>query len=224
MKLIVGLGNPGEKYRHNRHNIGFRAVDALNPDDNWREKFSGLTQKISTGGNDVVLLKPQTFMNLSGDSVQAASKFYKIAPKDILVIHDELDLPLGKIKLKAGGGHAGHNGLRSIIAHIGAEFERLRIGINHPGDKSLVSHYVLSDFNKSEEAWISDFQLRFPIAIEAYLNGNKSQFIERLTKDSTEKGKPIKNTILKTPNHSIDNSEPESPFSQLKSLIFPKKD
>lgn len=157
MKLIVGLGNPGPKYARNRHNVGFLALDALADAYGlpaWRSKFQGLVTEGRIGPDRVVLLKPETFMNLSGDSVQAAARFHKLEPGEVIVLHDELDLAPGRVRVKTGGGHAGHNGLRSIAAHLGPDFVRVRIGVGHPGDKRVVSNYVLSDFAKIDADWL----------------------------------------------------------------------
>lgn len=157
MKLIVGLGNPGAKYAKNRHNIGFMAVDEIARAQGfgpWRSKFQGSLSEGVIEGEKVLLLKPETFMNLSGQSVGAAMRFYKLQPADVVVFHDELDLAAGKLRVKRGGGHAGHNGLRSLHQHVGGEYERVRLGIGHPGDKRLVSNYVLSDFAKSDADWL----------------------------------------------------------------------
>jgi len=159
MKLIVGLGNPGAKYARNRHNIGFMAVDAIAANHGfspWRSKFQGLLSDGRLGHAKVVLLKPQTFMNLSGHSVGAAVRFYKLNPEDVIVFHDELDLAPGKLRLKNGGGHAGHNGLRSIHQHIGPDYARVRLGIGHPGHKDRVTGYVLGDFAKADQEWLDD--------------------------------------------------------------------
>jgi len=159
MKLFVGLGNPGAKYARNRHNIGFMAVDQIAEDHGfspWRAKFQGLVCEGRLGPEKVVLLKPETFMNLSGQSVGEAMRFFKLTPEDVIVFHDELDLAPGKLKLKQGGGHAGHNGLRSIHAHIGDSYRRVRLGIGHPGHKDRVSAFVLSDFAKADEGWLDD--------------------------------------------------------------------
>ncbi len=157
MKLIVGLGNPGRKYAGHRHNVGFMAVDEIarrHGFSPWRRGFSGEVAEGRLAGDKVLLLKPHTYMNESGRAVGEAVRFYRLDPADVIVIHDELDLAPGRIRLKTGGGHAGHNGLRSIIAHIGPDFHRLRIGIGHPGRKDLVSAYVLHDFAKAEKAWL----------------------------------------------------------------------
>ena len=159
MQLWVGLGNPGTKYAGNRHNIGFMALDRIADDHGfspWRSKFNGLVSEGKLGSQKVILLKPETFMNRSGQSVGEAMRFYKLSVGDVVVFHDELDLAPGKIKVKQGGGHAGHNGLRSIHAHIGADYDRVRLGIGHPGHKDRVAGYVLSDFAKADQDWLDD--------------------------------------------------------------------
>ncbi|MBK8083007.1 MAG: aminoacyl-tRNA hydrolase [Devosia sp.] len=158
MHLIVGLGNPGDKYRHNRHNIGFMAVDAIARRHGFpafREKYQGLIAEGQVGGDRVLLLKPQTYMNSSGDSVQAVARFYKLGPADVSVIYDEIDLAPGKVRIKIGGGNGGHNGLRSIDPQIGTGYRRIRLGVGHPGHKDLVMPHVLGDFAKAEEAWLA---------------------------------------------------------------------
>ena len=159
MHLFVGLGNPGAKYSQNRHNIGFMVVDRLAETSGfspWKSKFQGAVSEGRIGSEKIVLLKPATFMNLSGQSVGEAMRFYKLIPADVTVFHDELDLAPGKLRLKTGGGHAGHNGLRSIHQHIGAEYNRVRLGIGHPGHKDKVARYVLHDFAKAEAGWMDD--------------------------------------------------------------------
>lgn len=158
MFLVVGLGNPGSGYAANRHNIGFMAADELvrrysfGP---WRKKFQGQISEGELNGQKVLVLKPETFMNLSGQSVGEVLRFYKIPVEDVIVLHDELDLPPGKLRVKRGGGHGGHNGLRSIDAHCGKEYRRVRLGIGHPGDKSRVHGHVLGDFSKAEQdGWL----------------------------------------------------------------------
>jgi peptidyl-tRNA hydrolase, PTH1 family len=159
MKLFVGLGNPGAKYAGNRHNIGFMALDRIAADHGfspWKKAFKGLVSEGRLGNERVLLLKPETFMNLSGESVQAAMAFHKLPLADVTVLHDELDLAPGKLRLKQGGGHAGHNGLRSIHAHLGEAYGRVRLGIGHPGHKDAVAGYVLHDFAKSDADWLDD--------------------------------------------------------------------
>ncbi|WP_195820211.1 aminoacyl-tRNA hydrolase [Roseobacter sp. MH60115] len=159
MKLIVGLGNPGAKYSKNRHNIGFMALDRIAADHGfpaWKGKHQGTISEGRFGADRAVLLKPETFMNNSGQSVQAAMRFYKLEPEDVVVLHDEIDLAPGKVKHKVGGGHAGHNGLRSVHAHIGPDYARVRLGVGHPGHKDAVPGYVLRDFAKADEDWLDD--------------------------------------------------------------------
>lgn len=159
MKLIVGLGNPGARYARNRHNVGFLAVERIAADHGfgpWRARFQGESAEGRLGNQRVTLLKPGTFMNLSGQSVGEAMRYLKLEPGDVIVLHDELDLAPGRLRVKTGGGHAGHNGLRSIHQHIGDAYRRVRIGIGHPGHKDRVSAYVLSDFAKAEEPLLDD--------------------------------------------------------------------
>lgn len=157
MRLVVGLGNPGAKYARNRHNIGFMAADEIvrrHSFSPWRARFQGEATEGQIGADKVLVLKPMTYMNDSGRAVQEACAFYKIAPEDIVVLHDELDLAPGKMRVKRGGGHAGHNGLRSLHAHVGETYARIRLGIGHPGDKDRVTGYVLSDFAKADREWL----------------------------------------------------------------------
>jgi peptidyl-tRNA hydrolase, PTH1 family len=157
MQLLVGLGNPGERYAGNRHNIGFMAVQAIAKRHGigpWRRRFQGVACEGPIGGERALLLLPGTFMNESGRAVAEAAHFYKLPPGDITVVHDEIDLRPGKVRVKTGGGVAGHNGLRSITEHVGNDYRRVRIGVGHPGDKDMVQHYVLSDFAKSERPWV----------------------------------------------------------------------
>ena len=157
MHLIVGLGNPGPKYQGNRHNIGFMAVDEIvrrHGFSAWRRRFQGEAAEAVIGGAKVLALKPMTYMNESGRSVGEAVRFYDIDPSRVIVFYDELDLIAGKVRVKFGGGAAGHNGIRSIIAHMGPHFQRVRLGIGHPGEKNLVQPHVLSDFAKADRAWL----------------------------------------------------------------------
>ena len=157
MLLFVGLGNPGSQHARNRHNIGFMAIDAIarvHAPGPFRPRFSGLALEAAVGSQKLTLLKPSTFMNESGRSVGEAARFFKIGLDAIIVLHDELDLAPGRLRVKTGGGNAGHNGLRSITAHLGNDYRRIRMGIGHPGDKALVLRYVLNDFAKSETGWV----------------------------------------------------------------------
>jgi PTH1 family peptidyl-tRNA hydrolase len=157
MLLFVGLGNPGPRYRSNRHNIGFMALDEIAQRHGfapWRRRFQGETAEGTLERERVILLKPMTFMNDSGQAVQEASGFFKLAANEITVFHDEIELPPGKVRVKVGGGIAGHNGLRSISAHVGNDYRRVRLGVGHPGVKELVHGHVLNDFAKDERPWV----------------------------------------------------------------------
>ena len=157
MLLLVGLGNPGSAYAGNRHNIGFMALEAIAKRHGigpWRRSFQGVAAEGPLAGERVLMLLPGTFMNESGRAVAEAAHFYKLGVGDIAVVHDEIELAPGKVRLKAGGGNAGHNGLRSISEHVGNDYRRVRVGVGHPGVKELVHGYVLSDFAKSERPWV----------------------------------------------------------------------
>jgi PTH1 family peptidyl-tRNA hydrolase len=179
VKLFVGLGNPGAKYAANRHNIGFMAVDRIATDHGfgpWKKAFQGEVSEGRFGSQRVVLLKPGTFMNLSGQSVRAAVDFHKIELDDVTVFHDELDLIPGKCRVKQGGGHAGHNGLRSLHAHIGDGYGRVRLGIGHPGHKDRVAGYVLSDFAKADGDWLDDLMRGISDGASALAAGDTAGF------------------------------------------------
>ena len=179
MRLFVGLGNPGSQYAGNRHNIGFMALDRIAADHGfgpWRAKFQGQITEGRLGRDKVLLLKPETFMNLSGQSVRAAVDFYKLEPGDVTVFHDELDLAPGKCRVKSGGGHAGHNGLRSIHGHLGPDYQRVRLGIGHPGRKELVSGYVLHDFAKADQDWLDDLLRGLSDGAPALADGDAARF------------------------------------------------
>lgn len=196
MKLFVGLGNPGDKYRANRHNIGFMAMERIAERHGfspWRKKFQGYISEGSIGGERVTLLKPETYMNESGRAVGEAQRFLKIPISDVYVFHDELDLAPGKVKVKTGGGNAGHNGLRSITAHIENEYKRVRLGIGHPGSKDAVTYYVLNDFAKSEREWLNILLDAIADASGYLAKGDDSRFLSdvaRLTQDESEAPAP----------------------------------
>ena len=157
MHLLVGLGNPGDDHRSNRHNIGFLAADAIAARHGfgpWKQKFRGLIAEGSLCGERALILKPQTYMNRSGDSIAAALNFYKLEAKNVIVFYDEIDLAPGKVRVKVGGGTGGHNGIRSIDPQIGTEYKRVRLGVGHPGSKDVVIHHVLNDFTKADNAWL----------------------------------------------------------------------
>ncbi|AVX03797.1 aminoacyl-tRNA hydrolase [Maritalea myrionectae] len=184
MRLIVGLGNPGSKYAKNRHNVGFMAVEEIANHHNFppfKKKFNGLFTESVIEGQKVGLLLPQTFMNKSGDSVIAAMSFYKLSPDDIFVLYDELDLAPGKVRVKKGGGNGGHNGIRSIESHLGKEFNRVRIGIGHPGHKDRVHAYVLGDFAKADhQEWLDDLLNEFGRNADCLAKGDGPNLMNKL--------------------------------------------
>lgn len=189
MLLLVGLGNPGGEYASNRHNIGFMAVDEIvrrHSFQPFRAKFNGQLAEGRIGASKVLALKPSTFMNESGRSVAAVANFYKIAAADVLVIHDELDLATAKLRLKTGGGHAGHNGLRSIHAHLGEGYRRLRLGIGHPGDKAKVTSHVLKDFAKADKQWLEPLLASIADHIELAMGGDDAGFLNKVALDMNE--------------------------------------
>ena len=211
MRLLVGLGNPGARYARNRHNIGFMAVDAIaraHGFSPWRAKFQGEIAEGRLGPEKALLLKPGTYMNLSGDAVRAAAAFYKIAPADIVVFHDELDLAPGKVRVKTGGGHAGHNGLRSIQAHIGPEFVRVRIGIGHPGHKDRVSAWVLSDFAKADEEALAELLDGIADGAPALAAGDEAGFLNRVAR---HRAPPPRRDTAPAPPRDANPAPPDAP-------------
>jgi PTH1 family peptidyl-tRNA hydrolase len=179
MLLLVGLGNPGARYAGNRHNIGFMAVEAIAKRHGigpWRRRFQGVACEGPIGGARTLLLLPGTYMNESGRAVAEAVHFYKLTLGDVTVFHDEIDLPPAKVRVKTGGGIAGHNGLRSISEHIGNDYRRVRIGVGHPGNKDLVQHYVLSDFAKSEKSWVETLLAILADNAELLARGDDASF------------------------------------------------
>lgn len=187
MWLIVGLGNIGSQYKNNRHNVGFMVVDALadtQPNASWKGKFHAQIADIRLGGQKCLLMKPETLMNRSGLSVSEAVCFYKIPPEKILVIHDELDLAPGKLRFKTGGGHAGHNGLRSIDQMIGtSDYHRLRVGIGHPGRKSMVTGHVLGDFAKEDQDWLNALLNACAKRFDLIISGAEDDFLSQVAQD-----------------------------------------
>lgn len=179
MLILAGLGNPGAAYAGNRHNIGFMAVEAIarrHAAAPWRGRFQGQAAEAVIGGQKVLLLKPLTYMNESGRAIGEAMRFFKLAPADVVVLHDELDLPEGRLKLKLGGGNAGHNGLRSTTACIGNDYRRIRLGIGHPGVKALVHAWVLGDFAKADRAWVEDLCEAIADHAELIVKGDDAGF------------------------------------------------
>ncbi len=177
--LFVGLGNPGEKHKNNRHNVGFMALDCLSTFHKFgrsRTKFLGRTAMGSLDDRKLISFKPQTFMNESGRAVREASNFYKIGPERIIVFHDELDLPFGQVRVKKGGGHAGHNGLKSIDENIGTDYFRIRIGISHPGEKEKVTGHVLGDLSKEDAETLQKILTSIAENISTLIEGDEKKF------------------------------------------------
>lgn len=237
MKLLVGLGNPGAQYAQNRHNIGFMALDAIHDRHGqgpFSRKFKGEIAEATIDGEKALLLKPLTFMNLSGDSVGEAMRFYKLGPEDITVFHDELDLPPGRVRVKIGGGHGGHNGLKSIDAHCGRDYRRVRLGIGHPGDKARVHGHVLGDFSKADRDWLEplldgvsrDIALAFAKDASAFLNRLPGQQAEPKPERPKPDAAPAANAQPKAQSHvhsARDHKpkiEPTGPMAEmLKKLL-----
>ncbi|ODS54521.1 MAG: aminoacyl-tRNA hydrolase [Agrobacterium sp. SCN 61-19] len=208
MIILAGLGNPGAQYQKNRHNIGFMAVDAIQRRHSfspWAKKFKAEISEGTLAGEKVMLIKPQTFMNLSGESVGEAMRFYKLGPEDIVAIYDELDLLPGKARIKTGGGHGGHNGIKSLDAHCGLNYRRLRLGIGHPGDKSKVHNHVLGDFAKVDAEWLDPLLEALADNAELLVRGEDSQLMNKLalaTGGKTEDEKPAKTPKAPKPTQS----------------------
>jgi len=191
MLLLVGLGNPGARYVGNRHNIGFMTLEAIAKRHGigpWRRRFQGVACEGPIAGERVLLLLPGTFMNESGRAVAEAAQFYKLSAGEITVFHDEIELPPGKVRVKVGGGIAGHNGLRSISAHVGNDYRRVRIGVGHPGAKDLVEHYVLSDFAKSERGWVEALIDILADHVELLVRGQDASFQNKVHLAMVAKG------------------------------------
>ena len=224
MKLFAGLGNPGGKYAGNRHNIGFMAVDRIAANHGfgpWRKACQGLVSEGRLADTKIILLKPETFMNLSGQSVQSAMTFYKIPPADLVVFHDELDLAPGKLKVKQGGGHAGHNGLRSISGHVGEAYGRVRLGIGHPGDKDAVAQYVLHDFAKADQVWLDLLLTGLSEGAPALVAGDAAKFQNavalRTNPPRPHQPAPVEGE-RRTPRLARDNPSPQSTPTLLQPL------
>ena len=216
MMLFVGLGNPGSQYEKNRHNVGFMAVSRIVENHNfspWKNKFQGSISNGLLRNQKIIILKPNTFMNLSGQSVGEVIRFYKIPSSKVIVFHDEIDFPLGKLKFKSGGGHAGHNGLRSISEHIGSDYIRIRIGVGHPGNKNAVANYVLGDFSKVEQETIT--QILKVISTEApdLTLENTTDFgksISEKIQKNTSKDKVIKKETVENSKRVVEDTKRSS--------------
>ncbi|WP_421951315.1 aminoacyl-tRNA hydrolase [Pelagibacterium sp.] len=236
MHLIVGLGNPGAEYVAHRHNIGFLAVDEIARQHSFppfRQKFSALVSEGVIDGEKILLIKPQTFMNRSGDSVAQAVQFYKLAPADISVIHDELDLAPGKVRVKTGGGNGGHNGLRSIESHLGKDFVRIRLGIGHPGHKDRVHSHVLSNFHKADNEWLEPLLDALAKNAGLIAKGDAAGLMNKLAlampaapKAEAEKPAPKAQSHVRQARPSASQTKlPESgPMADMLKKLFGKKD
>ncbi len=210
MKLIVGLGNPGEKYAGNRHNIGFMAVDEMARGYSfapWKKRFQGLTAEGQAGLERCILLKPSTYMNESGRAVGEAMRYYKIALADVIVIHDEIDLKPGAIRVKRGGGNAGHNGLKSITAHVGNDYQRVRLGVDHPGDKALVANYVLQDFAKSDQQWLVPLLEGVARGMAKLVEGSEAAFLSEAARGRKVSAPAAKLNGASAPEHVVEAFE-----------------
>ncbi|HSO48828.1 MAG TPA: aminoacyl-tRNA hydrolase [Rhizobiaceae bacterium] len=183
MLVVAGLGNPGASYAGNRHNIGFMAADAIarrHSFSPWRNKFKSLIGEGEIAGEKVLVLKPQTFMNVSGEAVGEALRFHKLQPSDLIVFYDELDLPPGKLRVKTGGGAGGHNGIRSIDSHCGNAYRRVRLGIGHPGHKDLVQRHVLGDFAKADAQWLDPLMDAVAEHFPLLVKGDDATFMNKV--------------------------------------------
>ncbi|WP_306117660.1 MULTISPECIES: aminoacyl-tRNA hydrolase [unclassified Roseitalea] len=201
MHIIAGLGNPGARYAGNRHNIGFMAADAIARRHSsfgpWQAKWNAQIAEGRLGGDKVVLVKPQTFMNRSGQAVGEAMRFYKLGPQDLTVLYDELDLAPGKVRVKRGGGAGGHNGIKSLDAHCGKDYRRVRLGIGHPGDKARVQAHVLGDFAKADAQWLDPLLEAIADHARLLVEGDESTFMNRIAlavgdKAGAQASKPTK--------------------------------
>ena len=215
MLLLVGLGNPGPRYAGNRHNVGFMAVDRIHDRHRfapWRLRGNAETADATFADDKAQLLKPQTYMNESGQAVGEAMRFYKLTPADVLVIYDDLDLPPGKFRMKTGGGHGGHNGLRSINAHIGESYRRLRIGIGHPGHRDRVAPYVLHDFAKADDAWLEPLLDAIADNVPLLVAGKDSSFANKvhLATAGEPETKPGKKAAGKKPARPAADAAPDA--------------
>jgi len=221
MRILAGLGNPGAKYAANRHNIGFMAVDRIAARHGfgpWRARFQGELAEGRLGGDKVLLLKPQTYMNNSGQAVGEAMRYFRLDPGDLTVFHDELDLAPGRLRVRMGGGHAGHNGLRSVHAHVGEGYGRVRLGIGHPGDKAKVAGYVLHDFAASDRDWLEPLLDAIADAAPMLVKGDAAGFMNRVAL-SMQPARPAKPAPQATEGEAEAKPGPRSPFDRLAGLL-----
>ena len=224
MLLIVGLGNPGREFAGHRHNVGAMAIDAIHQRHHfptWKKRFQAETAEGLLGDHKTLLLKPATFMNESGRAVGEAVRFYKLDPTDVVIMHDELDLARGKIRIKSGGGGAGHNGLRSVSAHIGNDYRRMRIGIGHPGSRDLVTKHVLRDFAKADREWLDPLLTAIADNAELLADGRDELMATRLALAIAPNisGTDIKSTTKKKPSATNTKQPKTESESEQKSTL-----
>jgi PTH1 family peptidyl-tRNA hydrolase len=209
MKVLIGLGNPGERYKYNRHNIGFSVVDDIAEkysQTTWVKKFHGKYCQCWAEGKKFLLLKPETYMNNSGQSVASIIAFYKLTINDIIVLHDDLDLKVGQIKIKRSGGHAGHNGIRSIHQSIGEQYTRVKIGIGHPGNKDTVSSYVLSNFTELDNIQLASFVKECVLGINDLISGNYNELLSSISSaKSATTQRDVEQLKISKPNKKSPN-------------------
>lgn len=235
MLLIAGLGNPGAKHQNHRHNVGFMAADAIARRHSfapWHKKFKAELTEGKIAGEKVLLIKPQTFMNLSGQAVGEAMRFYKLGPSDLVVLYDELDLPPAKVRVKTGGGNGGHNGIRSLDAHCGKDYRRVRIGIGHPGVKEKVSGHVLGDFAKADQSWTVPLLDAIADNADLLVKGDDSGFMNRLSLAVKPASKPAAKPRKKPDNQKksavagteavkpAEAAEPAGPMASMLKKLF----
>ncbi len=224
MLIFAGLGNPGPKYENNRHNVGFMAADAIarrHSFSPWSKKFKAEIAEGRLAGEKVLLVKPQTFMNLSGQAIGEALRFYKLSPADLVVFYDELDLAAGKVRIKTGGGSGGHNGIKSIDAHCGKDYRRVRIGIGHPGDKALVHNHVLGDFAKADQTWLEPLLDAAADSAALLARGDDNGFMNKVSLAVPGAARPARpaDATAKTPQAKgqshIRQARPQTPTTPL---------
>lgn len=237
MRIIVGLGNPGTKHAGQRHNIGFMAADAIfrrHSFSPWKKKFKAEISNGEINGEKVMLVKPQTYMNLSGESAGEVMRFYKAKPSDLIVFYDELDLAPGKVRIKTGGGHGGHNGIKSLDAHCGKDYKRIRLGIDHPGHKERVTAHVLGDFSKSDQIWLEPLLISIADNIDLLIKGEDSSFMNKLAiSQSNQPQKKADTSNKKSKSHihqarAGSNKKPDlpktGPMADMLKKLFGNKD
>ncbi|AGB44634.1 peptidyl-tRNA hydrolase [Mesorhizobium australicum WSM2073] len=221
--VFAGLGNPGAKYAENRHNVGFMAADAIarrHSFSPWSKKFQGLISEGTLGGEKIILIKPQTFMNLSGQSVGEALRFYKLDLSALTVFYDEIDLAEGKLRIKTGGGAGGHNGIRSIDGHVGNAYRRVRIGVGHPGVKEMVQHHVLGDFAKAERDWLDPLLDAIADNAAMIVKGDESGFMNKVAlavqgKTGAEPENPARKQSSPKQQSHVRQARPQQPVAKL---------